>query len=425
MSSTRSEPIALVDCNNFYVSCERMFQPRLRGRPVAVLSNNDGCVVARSEELKALGVPMGAPAHHHLKLFAREGVVVLSSNYALYGDLSARVMEVLRHHVPAVEVYSIDEAFLALDGLADPPAFARELAGTVYRWTGIPVSIGIGPSKVLAKVANRLAKRQPAPDRVRALPNRAEQTAALRDLPVEELWGIARRWAKQLNERGIHTALDLRGAPPALLRRHFGSVLEKIHHELNGVSCLPLASTTVAKQQIIASRSFGRPLTALDELLPMVAGHISRAARKLRRQASVAGVLGVFIRTNPFADTPQYRNRRFVALNPPTADTGRLIEAAVALTRTLYRPGHAYAKVGVELVELRPAEAVQQSLFEAADSTRHQQLMATLDAVNDRFGAGMLRTAREGYAEPGRMRRERLTPAWTTCWKELPVVRIE
>ncbi|MDX1605116.1 MAG: Y-family DNA polymerase [Candidatus Competibacterales bacterium] len=423
MSSTRSEPLALVDCNNFYVACERLFQPRLHGRAVAVLSNNDGCVVARSPELKALGVPMGAPAHQYRALFAREGVVVLSSNYALYGDMSARVMTVLRQRAPAIEVYSIDEAFLDLSGIAEPTAYARELAATLYRWTGIPVSIGLGPSKVLAKVANRIAKHRATPERTWTLLERSAQTAALRELPLTALWGIARRWAARLEAFGIRTALDLREADPAPLRRHFGSVLEKLHHELNGVSCLALDQVPVPRKQIIASRSFGQPLVTLDAILPMVAEHVSRAAVRLRAQGSVAGALGVCLHTNRFAERAQYHARRFLALDPPTADTARLVAAAVALVRDLYRPGYAYAKAGVELIDLRAGERAQQALFGAGDPPRRRRLMTALDTINTRFGRGTLRTAREGYDKPGRMRRERLSPAWTTCWEELPVVR--
>ena len=422
---SRPPVIALVDANNFYVSCERAFAPSLEGQPVVVLSNNDGCVVARSEEVKALGVAMGVPVHAIRELIRRHRVRVFSSNYALYGDLSARLMDALGRFAPRVEVYSIDEAFLDLTGFEETALldYAREMVGTVRRWLGLPVSVGIGPTKVLAKVANRIAKRRKVPGGVVTLLDADGQTEALADLRTADLWGIAGRWSARLAALGIDTALQLRDADPPLLRSAFGVVMERIARELRGVSCLALEKVAPPRQQIVASRSFGKPVAALDELKQAVAFHVTRAAVRLRRQGSEAGGLQVFIATNPFAPgDPQHHGACTVELPAPTADTRALIGQAMRGLSAIYREGHRYKKAGIMLLSLTPADRRQGTLFDVADSARSQRLMATLDAVNARLGRGTLRFGTEGFRQPWAMRQAHRSPAYTTRWEEVPVV---
>jgi len=415
--------LALVDCNSFYAACERVFEPRLWGRPVIVLSNNDGCVVARSAEAKALGIAAGAPFFEIRDLAARYGVAVRSSNYTLYGDLSARVMAVLGRFTPRLEVYSIDEAFLDLGGeaadrLAD---CGRAIRRTVRRWTGIPVSVGIGPTKTLAKAANHLAKRDPAAGGVRSLAGAGEQTAALARLDVEDVWGIGRRLGARLWRAGIRTALQLREAHPARVRRLLGVVGERTALELRGLPCLGLEETPPPAKSIVRSRSFGRPVRRRETLEEAVAAHATRAAEKLRQQRQVAGAVGVFVATSPFRAAP-YANAATVALDPLTDDTGRLIRAALAAVRPIFRPGLAYQKAGVMLSGLEPRAGLVEDLFDRQERARSERLMGALDEVNGRLGPGTLRYAASGFDRPWQMRRERASPHYTTRWDELPTV---
>lgn len=324
-------PIALVDCNNFYASCERVFQPALRGKPVVVLSNNDGCVIARSNEAKALGVEMVAPWHFNRDRFAKDGVIVRSSNYTLYGDMSGRVMTVLADHAPELEIYSIDEVFIGLAGLEGrAEGHMREARATVLRWTGIPVSVGIAPSKTLAKVANRVAKRTPESGGVLSLMTEAEQAAALEKLELTDLWGLARRLAARLQELGITSPLQLRDSDPKWIRAHFSVVMERMVLELQGIPCLELEHGSPERKSIMASRSFGRPVETLAEMQEAVATYISRAAEKMRRQNLVTPALQVFINSNRFRiEDAQYCGQHTVQLPVATADTRRLIRAAL------------------------------------------------------------------------------------------------
>jgi DNA polymerase V len=291
-------PIALVDCNNFYASCERVFQPALRGRPVVVLSNNDGCVIARSNEAKALGIDMGAPWHLNRENFEREGVIVRSSNYTLYGDMSGRVMKVLADFAPDLEIYSIDEAFIGLAGMTDrAEAHMRQARATVLQWTGIPVSVGIAPTKTLAKVANRIAKKTPESLGVLSLMDEAGQTEALSRMELTDLWGLARRMEGRLHEIGIRTPLQLRDADPKWIRSQFSVVKERMVLELQGQPCISLEDGAPDRKSIMASRSFGRPVQALEEMQEAVATYVSRAAEKMRRQDLVTPALQVFINT--------------------------------------------------------------------------------------------------------------------------------
>jgi DNA polymerase V len=334
-------PLALVDCNNFYVSCERVFQPELRGRPVVVLSNNDGCVIARSNEAKALGIAMGAPWHLHRARFAAAGVVVRSSNYMLYGDMSGRVMSVLSGFTPDLEIYSIDEAFLGMGGFGvHLESHARALRAAVLQWTGIPVSIGIAPTKTLAKVANRFAKKDLEREGVLLLLDDAAQDAALARMELTDLWGIAGRLAARLSALGIATPLDLKRGDARLLRERLGVVTARLALELRGVPCLDLEREISDRKSIMASRSFGRPVTALPELREAVAAYTARAAEKLRRQHLATAHLVVFIETNRFkAEDAQHYAARPVRLPVATSDSGKLIGAALAGLASIWRDG--------------------------------------------------------------------------------------
>lgn len=416
-------PLALVDCNNFYASCERLFQPKLRGQPVVVLSNNDGCVIARSNEAKALGIGMGDPWHLNKSKFAKHGVIVRSSNYTLYGDLSARVMTILRTFTPNLEVYSIDEAFLDLNGFTDLEAHARHLRATVLQWTGIPVSVGIAPTKTLAKVANRTAKKQPGRGGVCLLLNEADQTAALADLALTDLWGVAGRMAARLNKLGITTPLQLRDAEPDHIRTQLGVVMERMVLELRGTPCHAMVERNPDNKSIIASRSFGRPIIQRHELEEAVSSHVERAAEKLRRQKLAASVLRVFVMTNPFKpEEKQYSAAHAVKMPVATADTARLLKAAKHGIDRLWRDGYRYKKAGVELVDLAPAALVQGDLWTRPDDARRKTLMATVDRLNADNGRSTLLFAASGVRRGWKLRCERRLPRYTTCWDELLTV---
>jgi DNA polymerase V len=416
--------LALADCNSFYASCERVFDPRLWDRPVVVLSNNDGCVVTRSAEAKALGIAVGVPYFQIRDLVKRHGIVVRSSNYTLYGDLSSRVMAVLGRFTLRMEVYSIDEAFLDLDGMPLDRLmdYGREIRRTVLRWTGIPVSVGIAPTKTLAKVANHLAKQAPAAGGVWSMADPREQTAVLTRLDVQDIWGIGARLAMRLKRAGIATALDLREADPNRVRRVVGVVGERTALELRGLPCIGLEETPPPAKSIVRSRSFGRPVERREELEEAVATHATRAAEKLRLHRRVASALSVFVATSRFRGTP-YANLATLPLDPPTDDTARLIHAALAALRPIFREGLAYQKAGVMLGELGPRAGLTVSLFDQYDRGRSERLMAVLDDVNHRLGPDTLRYAASGMERSWHMRREHASPHYTTRWDELPVVR--
>lgn len=443
---------ALVDGNNFYVSCERVFRPSLVGRPVVVLSNNDGCVIARSNEAKDLGVKMGQPWFECRHLQAEHGLVALSANFALYGDLSDRMMSVVGSFAPRQEIYSIDESFLGLEGLrSDLVEFGHGLRERVLQWVGIPCGVGIGSTKTLAKLANHIAKtaeRKPSryPAHLARICHLGALSARERDkvmaaTEVGEVWGVGRRIGAQLSQAGIRTVLDLARLDPALVRRRFSVVLEKTVRELQGTPCIGLDDAPAPKQQIMVSRSFGQPMTGGRDLASALTEFTSRAAEKLRAQASVAGAVMVFIRTSPFRkDDEQYSGSITVPLRRPSAHTPELVAAAISGLRSLYRSGFRYAKAGVLLVELQAQEVRQAELSLAApgegdgrsaagrasSSRDRSSLMATVDRVNQRFGRGTLLLASAGLEGGHRawaMRQELRTPGYTTCWDEMPIAR--
>ncbi|NMF96172.1 translesion error-prone DNA polymerase V subunit UmuC [Aromatoleum toluolicum] len=424
---------ALVDANNFYASCEKLFDPRLAGKPVVVLSNNDGCVVARSAEAKALGVPMGAPWHQLRDLARREGIAAFSSNYPLYACMSNRLVEVLGQFCPRLEVYSIDESFLDLEGFAlqDPEGltgYGRKIRRRVRDWLGLHVCVGIGPTKTLAKLANHCAKKGLAgADGVCdfAVMTDGELTSLYHQISAGEVWGVGRKIAARLEDMGIKTVRELHDADPDTIRARFSVVLERTVRELRGVSCLNLEEMAPAKQQIMSSRSFGQYVYELAELREAVGSYMGKAAEKLRAQHSVAGAVQVHIRTNPFKPKePQYQRTATVPLPSPTADTRELTAWALRLLDDMYKPGFAYQKAGVMLCELRPQSVVQGCLFSApAVDEQSEALMRALDAINAKWGRGTLRSSAEGITKTWQMRRGNLSPAYTTSWEDVPCVR--
>jgi DNA polymerase V len=428
-AAASQQVFALVDVNNFYVSCERVFNPALETRPVVVLSNNDGCAVARSNEVKALGVKMGAPWFQLSALARQHGIVALSSNYALYADMSSRVVSILREYSPNVEVYSIDESFLGLNGLDGLwPSFTsmgQSMRQRVLQWTGLPVCVGIGPSKTLAKLANHIAKKHSRFHGVcdLAAMQPAERDELLAGIEAGEVWGVGRRIEAHLQATGIWTVKDLRAAPSAWLRSRFGVVMERTGCELRGISCLALEEVAPAKKQIIASRSFGQPVHALPDLSEVVASHASRAAGKLRGQGGICNAIHVFIHTNPFRrQDPQYSNSIVIPLPNASADTRLLVRAALFGLKKIYRPGYTYKKAGVMLMEISDAQTAQGSLMlEHGKGQRSEGLMKAMDALNRRYGRQAVSVFASASPKPWAMRRENMSPCYTTRWSDVPV----
>lgn len=416
---------ALVDGNSFYASCERVFRPDLANRPIVVLSNNDGCVVARSSEAKAIGIPMGAPLFQLKTLIQKHRVVVFSSNYELYADMSSRMMQSIASLVPQIEVYSIDECFADLSGMNHLNELGHQIRDRVLQWVRIPTCVGIGSSKVLAKLANHIAKKN---DQCSGVCNLVEMTEAalsalLSRIEVGDVWGIGRQLSAKLNASGIQTAQDLRCADHAMLLAKFGIVVERISRELDGHSCLTLETTPPPKKQIVRSRSFGEMVIDLPNLQAAVSNHIASAAEALRAQDSVAGLLTVYIRTNYFRETdPQYSGHLSMGFSPATSDTLLLNQAAQSLLKRIYRAGYAYKKAGVALAAIEPAQTIQTDMFQIESSPTRQQLMATLDQLNQRFGRGTVGVATSIQAKNWQMNRQRLSPCYTTRLSDLVVV---
>lgn len=428
---------ALIDGNNFYASCERVFRPSLNGRPLVVLSNNDGCAIARSEEAKALGVRMGAPLFKIAHLLDESGLVAVSANFELYGDMSERLMSLAAGLGHRQEVYSIDECFVDLTGVrGDLRLRAQRLRARIAQWIGISTCIGMGPTKTLAKLANHIAKN--AERKPGSYPAEHAQVchlgavgvdareALLDQTAIAEVWGVGPRLAAQLQAEGLHTALDLARANPVVVQRRWSVVLAKTALELSGTACLDLEDVTPDKQQLACTRSFGQPVHALPELIEAVNEFASRAAEKLRRQGSVAGQLMVFIRTSSFRrQDRQHSAHRSLALPVPTHDSTVLCEAASALVRHLYQPGHAYAKAGVMLMDLRPVGLAQGLLGLEPELLPPSKpaLMQAMDAINQRHGRGSLHIASTGATHPRAwgMKQARKTPAYTTRWAGLLV----
>ncbi|MBZ6391837.1 MAG: translesion error-prone DNA polymerase V subunit UmuC [Pantoea dispersa] len=421
----------LADVNSFYASCEALFRPDLRGRPVVVLSNNDGCVIARSAAAKKLGIKMGAPWFQIKNEGYPEKIQVFSSNYALYHSLSQRVMTALEEITPRVEQYSIDEMFLDLtgiDGCEDFEHFGRRLRAHVLATTGLTVGVGMGPTKTLAKSAQWASKEWPQFRGVLALtPGNPKRTATLlENQPVEEIWGVGRRIGKRLNLMGIENALQLARAHPALIRKNFSVVLERTVHELNGESCIPLEEFAPAKQQIVCSRSFGERITTKVSMQEALCQYATRAAEKLRKERQFCRRISVFIRTSPHAQGEVfYGNSAGENLTIPTQDTRDVIGVAMRSLDRIWLDGRRYMKAGIMLDDFTPNGVSQLNLFdEDTPRANSAQLMKVLDGINQ-SGLGNLWFARQGVNTEWKMKREMLSPAWTTRWSDIPVARVE
>jgi DNA polymerase V len=434
---------ALVDGNNFYVSCERIFRPSLCGRPVVVLSNNDGCAIARSNEAKDLGIAMGAPWFQIRHLENTAGLVGLSANFTLYGDISDRMMSLSASLGPEQEVYSIDESFIGLHGVPEVTRRAWAIRARILRWIGIPCGIGIGSTKTLAKLANFVAKtaeRKPG-----SYPQALAQVCNLAELPtadleaimattaVGEVWGVGRRLAPQLQALGIHTALDLARLNPGAARARWSVVLERTVRELQGQSCMALEDVPAPKKEIACTRSFGRPVTHLPPLLEAISEFTTRAAQKLRQQGSLCGMVRVFAHTSPHRPGPRFAKGMVVPLPRPTSDTAQLVKATVSGMRSIYEPGFELIKAGVMLMDIAQEQGGRQGEldFEARPEpgpghAGRIQLMRTMDGLNARYGQGMLHMASAGHDDHRRewgMKQERRTPQYTTRWSEVLGVR--
>jgi DNA polymerase V len=413
---------ALVDCNNFYASCERVFDPSLKERAIVILSNNDGCIVARSNEAKSLGIPMGAPIFKQKAVIKKHNVAVFSSNYQLYGDMSKRVMDSLNLFTPDMEVYSIDEAFLRLDYLQprNLHEYCEIIREKVLQWTGIPVSIGIGPTKVLAKVANHVAKKQT--DGVFDIQCLQKQDEILKSLDVDKVWGIARSWSERLNSMSIYKASELRDASPPIIRKHLSVVGERILRELKGQSCIDLEAIQ-PKKNIMSSKSFGKPLTKKEPIEEALSNYAARACEKLRKQNSRAQAVHVFIQTNGFRETDrQYNNVITHTLTTPTSDTRIIIEAAKFCLSRIYKHGYRYKKTGIMLLDLIPISLEQKQLFVDFDHRPGDHLMKVVDHINKDHGPDTLFFGAQGVTRAWKMRCGSRSPRYTTQWDELLMV---
>lgn len=416
--------IALVDCNNFYASCERVFRPNLHGKPVVVLSNNDGCVIARSNESKSLGIKMGTPSFKNEKLFAINGVNVFSCNFALYGDMSRRVMDTIKTEADEIEIYSIDEAFITFKGPASEDR-ARALRSRILKWTGIPVSIGLAPTKTLAKVAVHVAKKSNSTRGVYTIDSPAEISAAIHHFPVEDLWGIGHRSTSKLKSFGISTALQLTRANSGWVRRNLSVTGLRLQKELQGTICSPVNEDVPRKQNIRTARSFGQEVKTYDELKEALGTFAVNCATKLRKEGSCCTTVTVFIHTNPFKpETFQYNNSRTIKLEVPTSDNIEIVAAAIKILAKIYRPMFSYKKAGVMVGGIVPDSQVQLGLFDAVDRSRRSDLMHSIDEINSKLGRDKVRLALQGFDRRWRLRQEKLSPCYTTRFTDFLTVKI-
>ncbi len=417
---------ALVDCNNFYASCERIFQPTLEGKPIAILSNNDGCVIARSNEAKALGLPMGAPAHKFASFFRQHNVRVFSSNYPLYGDMSQRVMDVLRQFTPEVEVYSIDEAFLHFEGFqhCDMEVYAQQMRKRVRKWTGMPVSIGLGPSKGLAKVANRVAKKFAGKTNgVYVIDSEEKRVKALKWLPIADVWGIGRQHARRLAFSNVKTAYDFTQLSDEWVRKHMSVVGLRLKKDLEGTATIPMEMVPSPKKAIATTRSFESLITSYEEMRERISTYATLCAEKLRKQDSNCHAVYVFVRSNPFMpDLPQYRNGILIPM--PFASQSSLTVSKYALKglERIYKNGIQYKKAGVMVTGIIPKNAQQLTLFDKEDA-RHDALMQRIDHLHRKYGPHKIKLANQDLSRTFKMKQAHLSPRYTTDINDIITVK--
>lgn len=401
-----------MDCNNFYASCERVFNPALNGKPIVVLSNNDGCVIARSNEAKALGIKMGVPAYQIKDDIQKYGISVFSSNYTLYGDMSGRVMSILAEQVPEMEVYSIDEAFLNLEGIRDIQSLGIDIINKVIRGTGIPVSLGIAPTKTLAKVANKFAKKYPAYNRLCIIDTEEKRTKALQLTEIGDIWGIGHRQVAKLEKQGVKTAYDFTELPESWVRKNMTVVGERTWKELQGISCIDMETTPPAKKQICTSRSFDKMVEDIDTMSEAIATHASTCAKKLRQQKGYAMSLMVFIHTNNFRkDLPQYWRNTVVHLPVPTNDTLEIVHYALAGLKTIFMQGYQYKKAGVIITEI--TDSTQLGLFDSVDREKRERLQQTIDKINGKHSR-LVKLAIQGTGRNWKLKQKQLSGHYTT-----------
>ncbi|WES66502.1 translesion error-prone DNA polymerase V subunit UmuC [Superficieibacter sp. HKU1] len=420
---------ALVDVNSFYASCETVFRPDLKGWPVVVLSNNDGCVIARSAEAARLGIKMGEPYFKQRALFQQHRIAVFSSNYELYADMSQRVMSILEDIMPGIEIYSIDEAFCDLTGVnhcRDLTEFGIDVRNILRQRTHLTVGVGIAPTKTLAKLANHAAKKWPQTGGVVDLSNPVRQRKLMAHLPVDEVWGVGRRIAKKLAIMGIENVLQLADADIRFIRKHFSVILERTVRELRGEPCLQIDEFIPEKQEIMCSRSFGERLSDYQPMREAVSSYASRAAERMRGQHQYCRFISVFIKTSPYEPYPaRYDNSASVRIHVPTQDTRDIIDAAIKCLDAIWREGHRYQKAGVMLSDFFSQGVAQLNLFDSnAPRVNSEPLMAVLDALNKKQGKGTLFFAGQGIEQQWQMKREMLSPRYTTRFSDLPRVRL-
>ncbi len=420
------EIYALVDCNNFFVSCERVFDPKLKNKPVVVLSNNDGCAISRSNEAKDLGIPMGAPMFKYQKLIKKYNIRLFSTNFVLYGDMSSRIMKTLSQFTPDIEIYSIDEAFLSLRGIkGDLVNYCRHIKETVRKCTGIPISIGIGPTKTLAKAANKLAKKHSKFNGVLNLTDNLYSDELLNQLDVGDVWGVGRKYAKILRDNGIYTALGLKKARQKWIREKMTIMGERTVKELKGQSCLRLERVEQPKKSILFSRSFGKPMKNLQDLSEAVSYFTSSAAEQLRKHKLAANLAMVFVATNRFKkNEPQYFNGINFRLPVATSYTPELINYSLQSLKKIYRSGYQYKKAGVMMLDLIPEDKVQLNMFYENPNPQKDRLMQIYDEINKIWGGGAIKYAAEGIKRPWRMRQLSKSMCFTTHWEELLKIKI-
>lgn len=419
---------ALVDCNNFYASCERVFSPNLRGRPIVVLSNNDGCVIARSAEAKALGIDMGGPYFKIRHILEKHNVAIFSSNYTLYGDMSRRVMETLAQFSPDIEIYSIDEAFLSLVGFSDLNERGETIRQTVRQCTGIPVGVGIAPTKTLAKAANHIAKKKAGYNGLCVLTERAVWEPILACLDIRDVWGIGRQYATMLKAEGVDTALKFTELPDTWIRRKMSVVGLRTARELRGESCIPLELVADPKKGITVSRSFGRRITDLNELCEATSFYAARAGEKLRADKLLAKHILVFMHTCPHATDkikdPFHAPQMSFAMPHHTSYTPALVHYAVWAIKKMYKPGHRYMKSGLILTDIVPEGGQNLDLFDTRDATKENNLMAAVDRINRQMGSRKIFFAGSGVKRPWAGVADRKSQPYTTDWNSIPEIRI-
>ena len=418
---------ALVDCNNFYASCERVFNPSLVGRPVVVLSNNDGCVIARSNEAKALGVKMAQPAFHIKELIEKNNVAVFSSNYALYGDMSQRVMNTLSTFSPEIEIYSIDEAFLSLRGFnhVDLYEYSKKIRLITTKNTGIPVSIGVAQTKTLSKVANHFAKKHPEHKGVFLINNDAKRVEALKNFDIGDVWGVGYQYNKFLQKFGVKTAYDFTQAPTEWVRKHMSMVGLRTQKELLGIPCHELENKTPAKKAICTSRSFGEMQTELKVIEEAIATFATRCSFKLRRQKTCANNLMVFLNTNPFRnDLPQYSASRVITLPNATNSSIEIVHYAIIALRSIYKTGYRFKKAGVIVSGISSEDGIQTSLFDTIDREKHANTMRAIDLLNSRYGRDFVKLAAQGVGRKWKLGQEKLSPSFTTNWSDILTIKV-